>query len=146
MREIPLTQGKVTFVDDQDFTLVSKFKWCCKGPYARRAERIDGKYKTVLLHRFLLQANPGQIVDHIDRNPLNNIRANLRITDVSTNNHNIDPTCRNKSGFLGVCWEKAAKKWRADINRRGVRYVLGLFATKEEAHQAYQAASKRLYG
>lgn len=85
MKEIPLTQGMVAIVDDEDHLRLSKYKW-----YARRSintfyarcslRRIKGKPRPYLImHRVILNAPAGLEVDHKDGNGLNNTRANLRL-------------------------------------------------------------------
>jgi len=59
------------------------------------------------------------------------------------NQYNAKLSRRNKSGFKGVCWDKAARRWRATIshNRRGV--FLGHYDTTEEAAAAYAEGARR---
>jgi hypothetical protein len=92
VKEITLTQGKTTMVDDVDFEILSKFKWAItnKG-YAKRTIRIDGKLKTILLHRVIMgvsEENRHIFVDHIDRDPLNNTKSNLRVCNHMQNQWN----------------------------------------------------------
>jgi hypothetical protein len=98
MKEIPLTQGYVALVDDEDYGRVSLYKWYAhKDPssdpnrpliYAQRSSRRpDGKRFTLLMHRFIL-GDSGPDIDHWDRNGLNNQRGNLRACNQSQNNAN----------------------------------------------------------
>lgn len=55
------------------------------------------------LHRLIMNVTKSnEVVDHIDRNGLNNTKANLRIVDVSTNNRNANIRSDNKSGYKGL--------------------------------------------
>lgn len=140
--EIPLTKGKVAIVDAADVEWLSQWKWHSVGSYAGTK---DGR-KTMYMHRLITGAKPGEVVDHIDRNPLNNTRANLRIGTYRQNKINQKLEARNTSGFRGVHWHKQMEKWRAVINVDGKNKHLGLFVDKEEAAKAYDAAAKQYHG
>jgi hypothetical protein len=82
--------------------------------------------------------------DHENHNTLDNRRSNLRLADVFEQAYNRRLRGDNTSGFKGVCYRKDKKstnKWRARINVRGKRVLLGYFATAEEAHGAYSKAA-----
>jgi hypothetical protein len=83
MKEIPLTQGKVAIVDDEDFASISSFKWCAmkvRGGkyYAIRSARIAGKKCQVLMHRVIGGTATTPEVDHENNDGLDNRRQNLR--------------------------------------------------------------------
>jgi hypothetical protein len=111
MKEIPLTQGKVALVDDDDFEKVmSVSPW-----YAHRAtggkwyarHRVNGTRKWQSLQRFILGLDCGNPLmgDHKDRNDtLNCTKGNLRIATHQQNNCNRGRQKSNKSGFVGVSW------------------------------------------
>lgn len=89
MREIPLTQGMVALVSDEDYEKVSQYKWHAslesRGTkwYACRRETIDGKRVKIRMHRFVMGLPPGKddprVVDHINHNSLDNRRENLEV-------------------------------------------------------------------
>ena len=62
--------------------------------------RIDGGRKTYSLGRLLLQPEKDEIVDHINRNPLDNRRCNLRI--VNPRQNTLNRTTKNNTGLFGV--------------------------------------------
>lgn len=68
-------------ISDEDYDIVSKYKWHLTGKYIRNT-------KGVYLHRLLTNAPKEMDVDHIDRNPLNNKRENLRVVTRAENNNN----------------------------------------------------------
>lgn len=107
--------------------------------------RVNGARKRVYLHRYLLDAQPGQIVDHIDGDPLNNTRANLRLVTRAQNQWNRKAQ-QNASGYKGVSWHRGHQKYYARIQVHNRRHFLGYFETAEEAAEAYDAAARRLHG
>ncbi len=85
-------------------------------------------------------------VDHIDGDPTNNIRSNLRIVNASDNGKNKKPYRNNKTGVSGVT-QLSNNKWRARINiEKNTRIDLGCFDTKEEAVAARKKAEEKYYG
>lgn len=144
MKKIFLTQGQFAMVDDEDYEILSAFKWYAKKDagvfYAVRGFRVGKKQKQISMHRFLM-GNPSK-VDHCDGDGLNNQKDNLRVVTHAQNRWNSLKNKNNMSGFKGVYWEKRHKKWRARIRVNGSRKCLGLFSLKEDAAQAYIYASK----
>ena len=100
----------------------------------------------IRMHRLILNAKPGELVDHWDGNGLNNRRRNLRPATNSQNLHNRRRT-RAKSGFCGV-WRsgKSSVPWVASIHVKNKAIYLGRFETPEEAARVYDAAAKEHYG
>lgn len=148
-REIPLTQGKVALVDDEDAELVLAHRWCASKDrttfYAMRASgsRSDGTRKITRLHTFL---TGWPLVDHINGNGLDNRRANLRPASHSENLRNQRLSRANTSGYKGVVWHRASKRWHARIKLNGRTISLKYHATPEDAAHAYDAAAVELHG
>ncbi len=107
MKEIQLTKGKVTLVDDEDYEYLMKNSWCYQNPgYAARR-----KNKSIeLMHRVIMKAKKGEQVDHIDMNRLNNQKENLRIVNNSQNGMNKLVQNNSTSGYKGVSWRKERNK------------------------------------
>lgn len=95
------------------------------------------------MHRFITNCPKGLVVDHINRNPADNRRCNLRICTQFENNKN---RSNNTSGTIGVTWHSKSKKWRATIEKNGKRYELGEFKDKDKAIQARLKAEQELFG
>jgi HNH endonuclease len=106
---------------------------------------LDGK--RFLAHRLIWKmhhdAEPVEI-DHIDGNPRNNRIENLRAADRRGNTQNIATRRGTKSGLRGV--HPSGNRFFARIVANGVMHHLGSYATKEEAHAAWVAAARLLYG
>jgi len=147
MREIPLTQGKVALVDDEDYAELMKYKWYAhKRPngcwYAvRKVPRKGGGQKMIYMHRALMAGDSPLEVDHINGDGLDNRRANLRLTTTSGNQRNQK---MHRAGRLVGSRHKGAayktKPWQAEIrDGQRVRH-LGMFATEQEAHDRFVQA------
>lgn len=145
-REIPLTKGRVAIVDAADYEWLSQWKWCAqvdeKGfAYACRA----GPRLTIIrMHRVLAQPAAHQVVDHINRDTLDNRRANLRCCTLAENARNRAGNRGTLSPFKGVL--AAGPRWRARIGDGTRQRHLGCFATQEEAARAYDEAARLLHG
>ena len=149
MKKIELTQGKTTLVDDEDYEMLSKFKWHAikqrNTYYASRAllEKQPRPAK-IGMHRELMKleltSNPDKQVDHIDGDGLNNQKLNLRLVTKRGNqqNNHIKKTSR----FCGVYWNKASGKWHVQIKINGkVRYI-GQFIDENLAAKEYEKFSR----
>ena len=142
---IALTKGKIAIVDAEDYELLKQYKWhsiCSDGSFY--AYRCRNK-KSISMHRMLMNAPKGKVVDHIDGNGLNNRRSNLRICTVSENIRN--SRGRHKtSKYKGVHWNKRAGKWVSSITEKGKYEFLGHFDDEAEAAKIYDKRAKRLFG
>ena len=148
MTRVPLHRGGIAIVDDDDAARVNEFQWRLhidKGTnsYAFARNTVKAGYSN--LHRFILKAERGQIVDHIDGNGLNCTRENMRICDAKGNRRNSRPI-GGSSKFKGVSWDKQRERWRAIIYCDGVMYRLGRFRNEIDAALAYDDAASRLFG
>src|SRR6185437_16445129 len=143
-RTIPLTQGKVALVDSSDYERLMQGKWFAakrKTFYAQRNALVNGKQKTIYLHRVVLNLADDEnlFVDHINRDTLDNRRCNLRLATHSQNQTN--SMARSVSGYKGVYWQKEAGKWQATIFLNGRNKSLGYFTNPVDAHRAYCSAA-----
>ena len=145
MKTIPLTQGRVALVEDEDYEWLSQWNWFAKKSgktfYAERSEKLpDGRWATFRMNRQILGLKHGdkRQGDHINHDTLDNRRANLRIVTKQQNMWN------QKKSRRGFAWNKRAKKWYAYIGVNGQKIHLGVFEKPEEARRAYLKA-KAIY-
>lgn len=133
-------------VDEADATWASAFHWSLSKGYAVRGEvGPDGRQRAVLLHRELLGLGPGDPLqgDHINRDPLDNRHANLRVVPRRGNLQNRGSLPGSSSRFRGVHFERWSGRWRAEIKVGGRKMRLGRFASEEEAAGVARAARAR---
>jgi hypothetical protein len=141
---IQLTKGKFAVVDRQDYESLSRYKWTSfKSRSTWYAYRKQGK-KTVFMHRQILRVKPGQLVDHVDHDGLNNTRSNLRVCLPFQNLGNSRIATHNKSGFKGVRFSK--NRWEANLSVENKGVYLGRFVTPELAAAAYDSAAIKRFG
>ena len=145
-RDIVLTKGRVARVDDEDWEWLSQWRWHYNNGYAMRNVGPHSDRRRILMHRLILNTPEGVDTDHIDRDRLNNTRANLRICTDSQNIANRPASRNNKSGYKGVWYDARRKKWQATIERNRRKYHLGAHATPEEAARAYDTAAREFWG
>jgi hypothetical protein len=149
MKEIPLSQGFVALVDDEDYEMVVKFNWsihkCSHCFYGKKNRKRKGD-KHTYMHRLILGLTDPKIkVDHKDGNGLNNQRSNLRVCSQTENVRNARSHKKSSSGYKGVCWANDKKKWVCRIYC-GRYYHLGYFACPVEAAKTYDAAARIHHG
>lgn len=139
--EITLSDGQICLVDEDDLERVSKHSWCTShngnGNFYAQT-RINTK--TVYMHRFILSAPKGTMLDHRNGNSLDNRKENLRFCTKSENSLNSKHRVRRYSAYRGVTFDRNRGKWTAQLRVNGVKVLSKRFATELEAAQAYKDA------
>jgi hypothetical protein len=91
---------------------------------------MDGKdiAKTLYLHRYIMNVNDKEYIDHCDHDTLNNLISNLRIIGKKENAENRSSiNSNNTSGYRNVCWDKSRNKWIVQLQINGKNNILGIF-------------------
>ncbi len=134
-------------VDDEDHDAIMQHNWFYTGGgYAARSVRVNGTSKTIYMHRVINDTPKGLHTDHINGDKLDNRRENLRSATRSQNKINAPAPRNNRSGYKGVSFHAKTGTWQAHIGNGNKNKTLGYFKTPEEASEAYQEASLKIYG
>ncbi|MBW3569683.1 MAG: HNH endonuclease [Gemmatimonadetes bacterium] len=151
MKKVPLSTGGFAIVDADDFERVNRHHWyrLASGRghfYAVRMARKPGGGKTMIrMHREVLRAAPGSLVDHRNHDGLDNRKENLRVCSHVENGQNRKPDkVGSASAYKGV--QVSRGRWRARIVVDGRQVSLGSFETQEAAARAYDAAALQYFG
>lgn len=145
--QIPLTKGMFALIDEEDFELVSPYKW-----YTRQVERThyanSKNGKLIIMHRLIMGiTDPKVQLDHRNRNGLDNRKDNLRIATNSQNTCNRAPYKNRSSLFKGVYFDKKANKWASQIRPIGMKTKhIGYFVNEIDAALAYNKAAIQYHG
>lgn len=143
------------FFDLEDYDKIKDYCWNIK--YTKGSNK---EYKTahtmtygtekrehISMHRFILGLEDSSIIiDHINRNSLDNRKSNLRICTIQQNNCNIEAKSHEYKGITVYNRNDGSERWVAQIQANHVKHMLGSFNTKEEAALAYNKAAKELHG
>lgn len=142
-----IAKAKTTLIDKEDYEKVSKFRWNFNnGAVSTNIKLVNGRRTTLKMHRYILNLPARHpLVDHINGDPLDNRKKNLRICNHAENLRNRGKAKNNKSGYKGVSWAKHANKWQASICTNYKQYHLGLFDDPKEAYRVYKKACKELH-
>lgn len=148
MKEIQLTHGFVTQVDDWNYEELNKYGWvACRtrkdGPYYARRFTGSG---SIYMHRQIMGVTDKTQVDHKNGDTFNNLEENLRLCGFSQQNMNQRPQTGCSSRFKGVFFTKRDNLFIAYINKDHKRHYLGSYKVEEEAALAYNKAATELFG
>ncbi len=150
MEEINLSNSQISIVDKEDFDFLNQWNWSFDGNYATRSQHIrisKNKYrsKKIYMHRLIMGNEDELVIDHINKNKIDNRKSNLRFSTVSSNIRNGSLRKSNKSGVQGVYWCKFSKKWVSQIMVKRKHIHLGKFSNKQEAISARKVAEEKYF-
>ena len=146
MKKIPLTNGGIVTIDDDDYKYLSEFSWRGKKSdggkqrHAVRDVRLGTTKITIRMHRLIAEAGTNDIVHHVNGNGLDNRKRNLQARLIRP-----WTTRAQNAAFRGVI-NLPAEEFKAEIEFTGGTYSLGIYETPEEAAVAYDTAAIDLYG
>lgn len=141
---VRLSNGTVAVVSAEDSERVARGRWHYMGRGYVVGD-VDGR--RVVLHRWLLDAPTGVLVDHANGDRLDNRRDNLRFASARQNTaHRTKPNKNNSSGHRGVSWDRFRGRWLAKVmvDRKNVH--VGRFERREDAVEAVRCARERHFG
>lgn len=142
---VEMKRGFYAVIDEEDIPIVAQYRWSMSGSGYATAYLGGGRKgaKFALLHRFVIDARPGQKVDHRNRVKLDCRKANLR---EATDAQNAANKASRTNTYKGIFQCAITGKWRARIRANGRIENLGHHATKELAAEAYNRAAIALHG
>lgn len=139
-------------VDPDDWFALARYRWhLMNNGYAAgymttrtyrregwRGQRVGGRSRQVLMHRFIagMESGDRRKVDHVNRDRLDNRRANLRVVTDPEHSQNQTPQRGRSSQYRGVSWFPQTQRWRAYAGVNGRFIHLGYFIDEEEAAMA----------
>jgi hypothetical protein len=145
--KVELTKGAEAIIDIDDLEKVIEGNWwhLSKAGYAAKHEMVDGKSTMIYMHRLVIGAKKGEVVDHVNGDKLDNRRNNLRIVTQHQNCYNSKPK-GSTSKYKGVYFCNKRKRYYARIKKHGKQRSLGGYSNEIDAAKAYNTAAVDVFG
>jgi len=149
----PYGLQKYALIDDEDYELVHRYRWgvrthrrkegCWAYPFAYDPKTLDGHY----LHRLVMRATKGQVVDHINGNPFDSRKQNLRLCTTAENSRNRPKyKAETTNNYKGVFKTKSGKKYMALLRINREHFKFGPFENEVFAALVYDMAALHYHG
>lgn len=135
------SNGLSFIFDEEDLPLLESSIFC-----ADPRGYVTTNRKHDLLSHLLMQVDGSTIVDHVNGDPFDNRRCNLRIAEGSKNKWNYRVTKRSSTGYKGIYPDRRRPKFHARICVNGKRHYLGAYTSAKEAAKAYDDAAREYFG
>jgi hypothetical protein len=144
-KQVPLTKGKFAIVDDEDYELVMQWKWYYQNMGYAARKPSQGKH--YLMHRVIINAPEGTLVDHINRDRLDNRKSNLRLS-LNSENYINKSTKRigHTSKYRGVCYDPRTKWWMTQVSIGGKRVFFKRYRSEIDAAIGYNKHAPDFHG
>ena len=140
--------GTETIFNKKYYNFIKQYHWWVTDNHV--FGYVDGRPRAlavvIMEEAEFIRIGRGYVVDHINRNPLDNRRSNLRIATYSENNANHAIRKDNQYGCTGISYCKKSGRWSARINFEGKLIHLGFFCDKEDAIKARKRAEREYFG
>lgn len=152
MQQMILYSGECVLLDDEDYYKVAKWKWQLSPTgYVARSTYHKAKRKRIYLHRIITNCPADKVVDHINKNKLDNRQCNLRICSQRENTVANNGWINAQIPYKGVTYmssggRKVLSKYRARIYTNKREINLGIYNSAIEAARAYDQAAKIMHG
>jgi hypothetical protein len=140
-------KNKYILIDDEDYSRLSLFKI---GLYGSKKGNTSYAVLSTQLPRFILgvHGKDKRVIDHINGNPLDNRKFNLRIVTQAQNMQNTRLSVLSNTGIRGVGrikYKSGEIRYKAYIRANGKPYYLGVYKTLDEASIARKEAASRMF-
>lgn len=156
-RNVPLNKGLYTSVDEEDYERIMLWRWRIRKGNGLTFEAVTDhcldltvrplEYSQIQMPHIILQLAPSVIIDHKNRNALDNRKSNLRICETrAQNGWNRAKNKNNKSGYKGVWKCTHGLRYQTCINVNGQKINIGNFLDPKEAAFARDVATMVFHG
>jgi hypothetical protein len=137
---------EIFIIDNESLNKIIDYQWYPKrSKWSTYCSGYVNK-KVLVLHRYIMNAQEKQYVDHIDKNTFNTRLSNLRFVTNQQNGFNRQLGKNNKSGIMGVSWFELKNKWHVQIKFNYQKIYLGIYENMEDAIVARLKAEKLYFG
>jgi len=137
-------KGNTFLIDRSVYEKIRPYCWCVTRNGYLVARAPDGRI--VRLHRLILDAMNGEVIDHINHDVSDNRKCNLRVVNHADNMKNCSIRTTNSSGVPGVCYHRPSGGWMSRINVNGKTLYLGYYKSFNDAVVARKAGEEKYFG